>query len=200
MPDQREASQAPAFFPTPADLQIWFTAHHDATSAVWVGFYKKSSGKPSVTWPEAVDEALCFGWIDGVRKSIDATSYMIRFTPRKPRSIWSAVNCKRVEELRALGRMHSNGLAAFAARVEAKSGIYSHEQECAALDHASEEQFRANATAWNFFQAQPAGYRKAAIWRIISAKRAETKQKRLLALITASEHGRTIQELTRLPR
>lgn len=189
------------FIPAPAEFRQWLEEHHNTTQELWVGFYKTSSGKPSITWPEAVDEALCFGWIDGLRKGIDSISYTIRFTPRKPRSTWSAVNVKRVNELSRLGRMRPAGLKAFEERAEEKSGIYAYEQEKAArLDDAYEQQFRANKKAWDFFQAQAAWYRKTAIWWVISAKKEETRLKRLATLIEDSEHGRTIPPLTRRTR
>lgn len=188
----------PIFFTTPSDFRSWLEEHHDKTRELWVGFYKKGSGKPSITWPEAVDEALCFGWIDGVRKGIDDVSYTIRFTPRKASSNWSAVNIRRVGELSTLGLMRPAGLKAFEQRVEEKSGIYAYEQrEAARLDDAYEEQFRANEKAWDFFQGQAAWYRKGAIWWVVSAKREETKRKRLATLIEDSEHGRTVPPLTR---
>ncbi len=188
----------PLFFATPSEFRAWLEAHHDSTPELWVGFYKKGSGKPSITWPEAVDAALCFGWIDGLRRGIDDVSYTIRFTPRKPRSIWSAVNIKRVGELTSLGLMRPAGLKAFAERVEEKSGVYAYEQRDAPeFDDAREQQFRANEQAWAFFQAQPASYRKAAVWWVISAKKEETKRKRLAALIADSERGRTVPPLTR---
>jgi uncharacterized protein YdeI (YjbR/CyaY-like superfamily) len=182
----------------PEAFRAWLEQHHATDQELWVGFYKKDSGRPSITWPESVDEALCFGWIDGVRKSIDDESYMIRFTPRKPSSTWSAVNIKRVGELAEQGRMHPAGLAAFARRTEAKSGIYAYEnRDSAALEAADEQQFRANAQAWDFFQAQPPGYRKTAIWWVVSAKQEATRRKRLATLIDDSAHGRTIRSLTR---
>lgn len=191
----------PTFFATPSAFRTWLEEHHHTTQEVWVGFYKKSSGQPSITWPEAVDEALCFGWIDGVRKGIDDASYTIRFTPRKPRSIWSAVNVKRASELAHLGRMRPAGLKAFEERVEEKSGLYAYEQENAAeLNDAYEQQFRANTQAWDFFQAQAPWYRRTAIWWVISAKKEETRLKRLATLIEDSEHGRTIAPLTRRTR
>jgi uncharacterized protein YdeI (YjbR/CyaY-like superfamily) len=186
------------FFETPAAFRAWLEAHHATTPELWVGYYKKGSGQLSVTWPESVDEALCFGWIDGLRKTIDDASYRIRFTPRTPRSNWSAVNVKRAEELAALGRMHPAGLSAFAQRAEARTGIYAYEQRgTATLDVAFEQQFQANKVAWAFFQAQPAGYRRTTIWWVMSAKKDETKRKRLATLIDDSAHGRTIKELTR---
>jgi uncharacterized protein YdeI (YjbR/CyaY-like superfamily) len=181
-----EEPMKPTFFATPSEFRRWLEEHHDATQEVWVGFHKKSSGKPSITWPEAVDEALCFGWIDGVRKGIDDVSYTIRFTPRKPRSIWSAVSVKRARELAGLGLMRTAGLKAFEERAEEKSGLYAYEQ-----------QFRANKKAWDFFQAQAAWYRRAAIWWVISAKKEETRLKRLATLIEDPERGRTIPPLTR---
>jgi uncharacterized protein YdeI (YjbR/CyaY-like superfamily) len=188
----------PVFFATPSQFREWLEEHHDSASELWVGFYKKGSGKRSITWPEAVDEALCFGWIDSVRKSIDDESYTNRFTPRKPRSTWSAVNIKRVGELTAMGLMRPAGLKAFEARSEEKSGIYAYEQrDNAALSEEYERQFRANEKAWEFFQAQPAWYRKTATWWVISAKREETRLKRLAMLIEDSAEGRTIGPLTR---
>ncbi len=193
-----EAAVEAMFFATPAEFRAWFEEHHATRPALWVGFYKKTSGKPSITWPEAVDEALCFGWIDSVRRSIDADSYAIRFTPRKPRSIWSAVNIKRATELIAQGRMQPAGITAFEARDEAKSAVYAYEQRQNATLHPDEEQrFRANDAAWSFFQSRPASYRKAAIWWVISAKQAATRRKRLTTLIQDSAHGRTIAPLTR---
>ena len=162
-----------------------------------VGFHKKGSGLPSITWPEAVDQALCFGWIDGVRKSIDDTSYTIRFTPRKPRSIWSAVNIARAQALQGDGLMHPAGIAAFAARSEDRSAVYSFEQKGAvALDADLEAEFRTNTVAWDFFRTQAPSYRKAAIWWVISAKKDETKRKRLAALIDDSAQRRTVPSLT----
>jgi uncharacterized protein YdeI (YjbR/CyaY-like superfamily) len=194
--------QPPAtFFATPAEFRTWLEAHDPAGAQealeLWVGFHKKGSGLPSMTWPEAVDEALCFGWIDGLRKSIDETSYANRFTPRKTRSTWSAVNIKRAEELTADGRMRPAGLRAFAARTEGRSGIYSYEQrDVAQLGDLYERQYRANRAAWDFFHAQAPSYRKAAIWWVISAKKEETRQRRLAALIDDSAAGRRIASLT----
>ena len=186
------------FFATPAEFGDWLEAHHALATELWVGFHKKDSRLPSMTWPEAVDEALCFGWIDGVRKSIDETSYVIRFTPRKARSTWSAVNIGRVLELQAAGRMRPAGLKAFAERTEARSGVYSYEQgDGIELGDELELPFRANTAAWEFFQTQAAWYRKAAIWWVVSAKREETRQKRLAALIDDSASGRTVPSLTR---
>ena len=186
------------FFASPADYRSWLENHHDNTAELWVGFYKMTSGKPSITWPESVDEALCFGWIDGQRRGIDRVSYTIRFTPRKPGGIWSSVNIKRVKELTARGLMRPAGLKAFEARNPGKSGIYSYEQrKPAELDPVAERRFRANKKAWEFFQKQPPSYRKAAIWWVVSAKKAETRGKRLSELIRHSEQNRTVPPLTR---
>jgi uncharacterized protein YdeI (YjbR/CyaY-like superfamily) len=183
----------PTFFATPAALRDWLEKHHDKELEIWVGFHKKGSGKPSITWPESVDEALCFGWIDGVRKRMDETSYAIRFTPRKRGSIWSSVNVKRVKELTGLGRMRPEGIRAFKDRKESKSGIYSYEQKTdSRLAEEDEKRFRANGKAWVFFQAQAPSYRKLMIWRVISAKKAETRNKRLEALIAESARGRRV--------
>jgi len=162
------------FFKSPSEFRRWLKGNHDKTGELWVGFYKKDSGKPSITWPESVDEALCFGWIDGIRKSVDAISYTIRFTPRKPRSNWSAVNIRRVQELTRTGRMHAAGLKAFEARKEERSGIYSFEQKRPKLDAAYERKLQANKAAWKFFQAQAPWYHRTASWWVMSAKKEET--------------------------
>jgi uncharacterized protein YdeI (YjbR/CyaY-like superfamily) len=190
----------PTFFVTPADFRAWLEAHHDAAAELLVGFFKTGSSRPSITWPESVDEALCFGWIDGVRKRRDDTSYTIRFTPRKPRSIWSAVNIKRVEELTALGRMRPSGLAALERRDDARSRVYSFEQRDSALSPEDEADFRANTAAWDFFQSQPPSYRKTAVWWVVSAKKVETRRKRLATLIADSAERQRIAAVTLRPR
>jgi len=188
----------PTFFTTPPEFRRWLEKRHREARELWVGFHKKSSGQASITWPEAVDEALCFGWIDGQRKGLDEVAYAIRFTPRKPGSIWSIANVKRVEELRAQRRMQPVGLEAFEARARGRSGIYSYEQrKTAELDVAQLRKFRANRNAWEFFQAQPPSYQKAAVWWVITAKTETTKLKRLGQLIDDSAHGRTVPPLTR---
>src|SRR5688572_7668510 len=155
--------------------------------------YKVNSGKASITWPQAVDEALCYGWIDGIRKSIDAESYMNRFTPRRPTSNWSAVNIKRVHELIEEGRMQPAGLAAFEKRTDARSGRYSFEQSAeVSLEPAMEQKFRKNKKAWEYFQAQRPSYRKQATWWVISAKREDTRARRLATLIADSAAGKWI--------
>lgn len=182
----------PKFFKTAPALHKWLAANHAKSEELWVGFYKKGSGKPSITWPESVDEALCFGWIDGVRKSIDEESYKIRFTPRKPGSVWSAVNIRNVERLVAEKRMQLPGLKAFAARTENRSGIYAYEQRSPELIEPYLGKLKRNATAWKFFAAQPAGYRKQMNWWVVSAKQEETRLKRLGKLIEASAEKRRL--------
>jgi uncharacterized protein YdeI (YjbR/CyaY-like superfamily) len=185
----------PTFLPSPADFRTWLETNHDKAQELWVGYYKKGTGKPSITWPESVDQALCFGWIDGIRKSIDADSYMIRFTPRKPDSTWSAVNIKKVQDLTEQGLMHPAGIRAFENRKEAKSGVYSYEQrENAALSKEQEQQFRANREAWAFFQSRPGSYRKAAIWWVVSAKQDQTRIRRMATLIELSAEERLIPQ------
>jgi uncharacterized protein YdeI (YjbR/CyaY-like superfamily) len=186
----------PTFFPTPSDFRAWLEAHHDKLREQLVGFHKKDSGKPSITWPESVEVALCFGWIDGVRKSIDETSYMIRFTPRRPTSTWSAINIKLLRKLTKKGLMHQAGLKAFAARSAKKSGIYSYEQRKNACFTAKQEkQFRANKAAWEFFHSQAPWYQRVCTYWVISAKREETRLKRLSLLIKHSQHRRTMPQL-----
>ena len=187
----------PTFFKTPSDFRKWLAKHHESSKELLVGFYKKDSGRPSITWPASVDEALCFGWIDGIRRRIDDVSYTIRFTPRRPTSIWSAVNIKRANELIDQGLMKPAGLKAFQARKENKSGIYSYEQRTEKLPEPYESQFKKNKTAWTFFQAQPPWYRKTVAWWIVSAKKEETRLKRLATLIEESANGRTMRELNR---
>jgi uncharacterized protein YdeI (YjbR/CyaY-like superfamily) len=189
----------PTFFKAPAEFRRWLEQHHERASELWVGFWKKRSGRPSITWPESVDEALCFGWIDGVRKALDDESYVIRFTPRNPRSsTWSTVNTKRAQELIEAGRMRPAGLRAFEARDPARSGVYSFEQrEQATLTREQEKQFRANKQAWAFFQAQPPGYRKIVVFWVASAKREDTRARRLRTLMEDSAAGRRIGILRR---
>jgi uncharacterized protein YdeI (YjbR/CyaY-like superfamily) len=188
----------PTFFATPADFRQWLHEHHQTERELLVGFYKKGSGRPSITWPESVAEALCFGWIDGVRRSIDDESYTIRFTPRKRGSIWSAVNMRLAEELIRDGRMQPAGLAAWQARDPAKSAVYSFEQkEAAQLAPEMEARFRENAQAWRFWEAQPPGYRKTATHYVMSAKREDTRARRLQTLIDDSATGQRIGLLRR---
>ena len=183
----------PKFFKTPSAFRKWLEAHHASSKELWVGFYKKGSGKPSIDWPESVDEALCFGWIDGIRKSIDEESYMIRFTPRKPSSVWSAVNIRNVEKLVRENRMRPAGLKAFAARKENRSGIYSYEQRSPELVEPYLGKLKRNKEAWKFFQTQPPSYRKVMNWWVVSAKQEETRLKRLDKLIEESAQGRRMR-------
>lgn len=193
MAKSSEAAE-PIFFAAPNEFRAWLEKNHLFEDELWVGYHRKATGRPSMTWPESVDEALCFGWIDGIRKTVDESSYKIRFTPRRKTSVWSLVNLARVGELTAEGRMRPAGLKAFAERKEAKSGIYMYEQrKNAALDAATEKEFRKNKKAWEFFAAQPPGYRKLAAWYVISAKQEATRRKRLQRLIEDSEAGRRVR-------
>jgi uncharacterized protein YdeI (YjbR/CyaY-like superfamily) len=189
---------APLFFDTPASFRTWLADNHATARELLVGFHKRGTGKPSITWPESVDEALCFGWIDGVRRSVSPDAYSIRFTPRKPTSIWSAVNVGRVAELTRLGKMTPAGQRAFAARTEARTGVYSFERnQAAVLSPAHELTLRADARAAAYFDAQAPWYRRAATHWVISAKREETRDKRLAQLVEACAAGEPIAPLRR---
>jgi uncharacterized protein YdeI (YjbR/CyaY-like superfamily) len=190
----------PTFFLTPAAFRKWLEKHHAEEPELLVGFYKRDSGKPSITWPESVDQALCFGWIDGVRRRIDDVSYSIRFTPRKAVSNWSAINIARVAELTKLGLMAPAGLRAFEKRREDKSAIYSYENKVRTLPPADEKRFRANRKAWAFFTAQAPSYQRVAIYWVTSAKREETRQRRLATLIDDSANGRRLGIATLTPK
>lgn len=181
------------FFSSPVEFRNWLRRHHATEKELWVGFRRKHTGRPSITWPESVDEALCFGWIDGIRKKVDEDSYTNRFTPRRRGSIWSAVNIKRATALIKERRMQPAGLAAFEARIENKSGIYSYEQRSAQLPEPFAGAVRKNVRAWEFFQAQPTFYRKAISWWVVSAKKEETRRKRLEKLIAESAAGRRLR-------
>jgi uncharacterized protein YdeI (YjbR/CyaY-like superfamily) len=182
----------PEFFRTPADFRDWLEKNHATATELWVGFYKKHSGKPSITWPESVDQALCFGWIDGIRKRVDEISYKIRFTPRQRGSIWSAINVKRAEQLLKQEQMRPIGLKAFAARIENKSGIYSYEERSTELSEPYAKLLKKNKAAWNFFENQPPSYRKMIGWWIISAKKEETRMARVAKLISESAKGKRL--------
>lgn len=175
------------FFSTELDFRAWLEKNHLLEKELIVGFYKVGSSKPSMTWSQSVDQALCFGWIDGIRRSIDKDSYCIRFTPRRPSSIWSDINIKKVNELSRLGLMKTEGLAAFNLRKENKSGIYSHEKDPSAFDASLEKQFKSNKTAWDFFVQQAPSYQKVMKHWIMSAKQEKTKFSRLNKLIESSE-------------
>src|SRR3981189_1814688 len=183
----------PTFLPPPAGFRTWLEAHHDKLREQFVGFHKKSSGKPSITWPESVEVALCFGWIDGVRKSLNETGYTIRFTPRKPTGNWSTININLVRKLTKQGLMRPAGLKAFAARSEKKSDIYAYEQrKSARFTREQEKQFRSYKPAWDFFRSQAPWYQRVCTYWVISAKREETKLKRLCELISHSQNQRRI--------
>lgn len=189
----------PKFFKKPADFRKWLEKNHMKETELLVGFYKKGTGKESITWPESVDEALCYGWIDGIRKSFEEDSYTIRFTPRKPTSIWSAVNIANIERLTKEGRMKPAGIAAHEKRKEHKTAIYSFEQSNKDLVLTKEYEtiFKKNKKAWEFFQNVAPSYRRPAIWWVISAKREETRLKRLNELIADSEAGSRVKHLRR---
>lgn len=179
---------APTFFETPEAFRAWLEENHETAIELSVGFRKKVTGQASITWPQAVDQALCFGWIDGVRHSIDEDSYRIRFTPRRPKGIWSQMNIRRIEELQALGLVHPAGLAAFEAG-KGRTNEYSHERGAQVFSEAETAEFQANAPAWANFQAFPPSYRKVAIHRVVSAKGAETRARRMTILIDACADG-----------
>jgi uncharacterized protein YdeI (YjbR/CyaY-like superfamily) len=185
------------FFKTQDDFLAWLEEHHDRLKQQWVGYYKKTSGRQSITYPESVDAALCYGWIDGLKNAIDGERYKIRFTPRKSVSIWSAVNIKRVAELQALGKMRPAGLQAFQLRKENKSGIYSYEQRSVDLDSPYADQLKQNQPAWEFYQTQTDYYRRAVNWWVVSAKTEETRLKRLEQLIEFSAMGEKIPAMSR---
>ena len=181
------------FFETADEFAAWLERHGAATPELVVGYYKRGTKRGTMSWPESVDAALCHGWIDGVRKRIDEHSYQIRVTPRKPQSIWSAINVERVRILKAEGRMREAGLKAYSHRCEERSKIYSYEQKkTATLEPSDEARFRKAKVAWKFFEAQPKGYRQLVIWRIVSAKRPETRERRIAALIKASQEQRRL--------
>lgn len=182
------------FFADAAALRAWFAKNHARATEVWFGFHRKDSGRGGVTYAEALDEALCFGWIDGIRKKVDDTSYANRFTPRKPTSIWSQVNLGHVARLERLGRMTDAGRAALARRTAARTGTYSFEQpKEIRFDGASAKVFRAAKSAWKFFAAQPPGYRRRVTWWVISAKQPETRAARLEKLVAASVAGNRLE-------
>ncbi|HEY5039304.1 MAG TPA: YdeI/OmpD-associated family protein [bacterium] len=183
----------PIFFKSHAEFRVWLRANYDRSTEVLVGFHKVASGKPSLTWPAAVDQALCFGWIDGVRKGVDNSRYTIRFTPRKPNSIWSAVNIRKVGELTKAGLMWPAGLKRFNDRDEKKSKLYSFEGKNRGLDSASEKRFRIKPKAWAFFKSQAPSYQKGAGWWVVSAKQEKTKAKRLETLIADSQKGQRLE-------
>jgi uncharacterized protein YdeI (YjbR/CyaY-like superfamily) len=188
----------PKFFATPELWRAWLEKNHTSKTELWVGYYKTSTGKKSITWPQSVDEALCFGWIDGLRKSIDDDAYKIRFTPRKKTSIWSAVNVKRIAVLTEEGRMTEAGLTAFGHRKENKTGIYGHDRkEEAKLPSEWQSRFEKNKRAWTWFSARAPSYRRIAIHWVMSAVKEETRERRFQELVRCSEQETTIGPLTR---
>ena len=187
----------PVYFRAPADLRRWLAKHHATARELWVGFHKVGTERPSITWPESVDEALCVGWIDAIRKRVDETRYVIRFCPRRPGSVWSAINIKRVRALTAQGRMRPAGLRAFRARKENRSGIYSYEQRSATLIEPYARRLEANRAAWAFFRAQAPWYQKVVNWWIVSAKLEATRLRRLEQLIAVSTRGRRVPMIER---
>jgi len=182
----------PTFFADQLDFRKWLEKNHQKEKELLVGFYKVTSKKPSMSWSESVDQALCFGWIDGVRKSIDAESYTIRFTPRKPSSIWSAINIQKIGDLTKAGLMTDAGLKAFSFRTENKSKIYSHEKEPVPLLEVYEKQFKSNKTAWDYFEKQAPSYKKVMIHWIMSAKQEKTQLSRLEKTIAESKKQKRV--------
>jgi uncharacterized protein YdeI (YjbR/CyaY-like superfamily) len=190
---------APRFFKTPAALRRWFEAHHATSAELWIGFYKKDSGRGGVVYKQALDEALCFGWIDGMIRRVDEVCYMQRFTPRRSRSTWSAVNIAKMRALIDGGRAQPAGLAAFERRTPDRSAVYSYEQRrTATLSPAERRAVQADPAAWSFFEAQPPHYKRAVALWIQGAKKVETRQRRLAVLIDCSARGRLVPPF--LPR
>jgi len=184
----------PTFFPTEANFRLWLESNHETAPELLVGFWKKGSGKPSIDWPQARDQALCFGWIDGIRKSLGDESYTIRFTPRRKGSIWSKVNVERYQALKAAGLMTPAGDQAYE-RDKHRTGLYSFERPLAELTAEEEARFRKHETAWSDWEKRPPGYRKTALHWVTSAKRPETRAKRLATLIACSADGEKIPPL-----
>lgn len=194
MKNPKGSESNPIFFKSGAEYRAWLEKNHARATELWIGYWKKATGKPSLTWQDTVDESLCFGWIDGIRKGIDADSFKQRVTPRRARSTWSRINIARVGVLNAEGRMHPRGIAEFERR--STTAVYSYEQaDRHGLDAKHEALMKRHRKAWTFFQSQPPGYRKLAGWYVMSAKREETRLKRLDRVIRDSEAGRRIGEL-----
>ena len=183
------------YFKSASEFRRWLEVNHARLGEIWVGFFKKDSSKGGLTYTEAVDEALCFGWIDGLKKRVDALSYTHRLTPRKPKSNWSRINLQHVERLKEAGRMTSAGLEAYAAREPERSGVYSFENAPRQLAAADEKQFQADKTAWEFFQQQPPGYQRLAIWWVVNAKKPGTRARRLGQLIAESRKAHRLGQV-----
>ena len=188
------AEAKPIFFKSPAEYRAWLEQHHESAKELWIGFWKKSTGKPSLTWQQCVDESLCFGWIDGIRKSIDADSYKQRVTPRRPTSIWSEINVRRVGELTAEGRMRPAGTAAF--QKLDRTRVYAYENFNKPLGPAEEAKLRKNRKAWAFFETLPPSHKRTITWWVMSAKQEATRQRRLETLIRDSAAGRRTGAMT----
>ena len=182
----------PTYFKSADAFRTWLETNHASVTELWIGFYKKDSGRGGITYAEALDEALCFGWIDGVRKRVDELSFTQRFTPRKPTSVWSLINVGHIKRLTKAGRMRPPGVKAFAARCEAKTGIYSFENRPRELSPELQRQFKSDKAAWNFFRQQPPGYQRLMSFFVMSAKRDETRQRRLAQLLAHSGAGRRL--------
>lgn len=179
----------PVYFTTAGEFRRWLAKHHASESVLLVGFHRRATGTPSITYPEALDEALCFGWIDGVRRTVDEDRYTIRFTPRKNDSYWSIVNTAKAEALIAQGRMHGSGLKVFQSRDAARTGEYEYEREAATMTPAMRRTFRANAKAWKYYASEAPWYRRVTTWYVVGAKRPETRAARLATLIACSAKG-----------
>ncbi len=192
MPGKRGSETNPIFFKRGAEYRAWLEKNHESARELWIGYWKKSTGKPSLTWQETVDESLCFGWIDGIRKGIDTDSFKQRVTPRRPTSIWSKVNIRHVARLTEVGRMRPAGLAAFENRDRTKAYSYEQDRDQIPLGPTYEAQLKKNRKAWEFFEQQPPYYRRVAGWYVMSAKKEETRQKRLAILIRDSAAGERI--------
>lgn len=187
-----ETKNSPLFFPSPTAFRVWLEKNHATATELLVGYYKVGTGRPSMTWSESVDQALCFGWIDGVRRSLDGERYCIRFTPRKPSSTWSAINIRKVKELTKQGLMRPAGLAAFQKRKKKRSGIYSYENRPHEFPTTLEKRFRDNTDAWTFFSQQSPSYRRTIVYWVVSAKKDDTQLSRLTKAIDASALGKRL--------
>jgi uncharacterized protein YdeI (YjbR/CyaY-like superfamily) len=196
----QDAGSAPRFFTSAAQFRQWLQVHHDTATELVVGFHRVGAGKPTLTWTDAVREALCFGWIDGVVRRLDDTRYSRRFTPRSARSIWSAVNIRHAEALIAAGLMQRAGQAAFDARSADRSGVYSFEQRPVELPEPLVLPLREHASAWNYWTSQPKSYRQAAGWWVVSAKQQTTREKRLRALVDFCAKAQRIPQFVSTPR
>jgi uncharacterized protein YdeI (YjbR/CyaY-like superfamily) len=192
----RKKARGARQFLSAEEFRAWLEKNHARADELWVGFYKKSAGRKGTTYNQALDEALCYGWIDGVRYAVDEVSYKIRFTPRKAHSIWSLVNVRHVERLKKLGKMAEPGLRAFAAREQRRTGIYAFEQRQAGLSEKYRKIFRANGAGWKFFSDQAPWYQRTAGYWVSSAKQEETRQRRLATLIKDSQAGKRLDRLT----